>query len=104
MVTENGERCGRLEVRMDKVEEGVSNFIEFQKEARVFFTTFDVNEANRKETDSRRAKIHYALLTMLIGMVLAMFTFILSKLPEIHIGFGAVTQSSQETKIPPLMR
>ena len=99
-MAENGERFGRLEVRMERVEEGVANFKSFQTDMRKFVTRFETNEENRQKTDSRRARIHYALLTLLIGIVIAMFTFILTKLPYIHIGFGpSVVQSSQ--KQPP---
>ena len=42
MMAENvGVKIGKLETRMDKVEEGVSNFRAFQVEARDFFTRSD---------------------------------------------------------------
>ena len=49
-LTPNGaERITRLEERMGVVEEGVSNFRDFQTEARAFFTEFRVKEQARKE-------------------------------------------------------
>jgi hypothetical protein len=96
------ERFGRLEVRMERVEEGIANFREFQVDARKFFTRADKDAEHRKEVDARRAKIHYLLLTLLIGMVLAMFTFILSKLPNIHISLNPHVSQSETSTIPPL--
>ena len=84
---------------MERVEEGVANFREFQRDAREFFTKAENEAEHRKVVDTRRAKIHYLLLTLLIGMVLAMFTFILSKLPNIHISLNPMVQSSRNAPV-----
>ena len=49
-----GERFGRLEVRMDRVEKGVSNFVDFQKEARDFFSEHRATEAEREKQLNKR--------------------------------------------------
>ena len=81
---------------MNTVEEGVSNFIKFQADMRHFVTRFDTNEEHRKKTDARRSRIHFTLLAMLISLVIALFSFILTKLPQIHIGFGSSVVQSQQ--------
>jgi hypothetical protein len=62
MMAENvGVKIGKLETRMDKVEEGVSNFRAFQVEARDFFTRSDERaKAEQKFHDKRDAEIKEA--------------------------------------------
>lgn len=71
---------------MEQVEEGVANFKLFQRDMREFVTEFKTNERNKKETDGRRAKIHYTLLTLLIGLVIALFTYLLNHIDSKQLG------------------
>lgn len=48
------ERMGRLETRMDRVEEGISNFRAFQTDARDFFSRADERAIAEKEHRDRR--------------------------------------------------
>lgn len=48
------ERMGRLETRMDRVEEGISNFRAFQTDARDFFSRADERAIAEKEHGDRR--------------------------------------------------
>ena len=58
---EEAERLGRLEVRMDQVEAGVTNFRDFQKRANTFFDRFDAiadeDEKIAKERWTRSQKL-----------------------------------------------
>jgi hypothetical protein len=49
-----GERLGRLEERMNRVEQGVSNFREFQADARDFFSRADERAKNEAVHRNRR--------------------------------------------------
>jgi hypothetical protein len=69
----DNERVGRLEVRMEKVEEGVSNFRDFQLEARDFQGWFRREQEHRKETDKLRSRWHFWLLGILSGLIVAGF-------------------------------
>ena len=48
------ERIAVLENRMNRVEEGVSNFRDFQADARDFFTEHRTNELRREEFQNKR--------------------------------------------------
>lgn len=50
----DGERFGRLEVRMDRVEQGVSNFRDFQQDARDFFAEHRATEVEREKQLNKR--------------------------------------------------
>lgn len=75
-----------LKRRMRKVEEGVSNFRAFQSDNREFMAIFKEREAQREKIDKRRATIHFTLLSALLAMVggcaVALFTFLL---PMLHM-------------------
>ena len=70
------ERLGRLEWRMDRVEAGVANFIEFQKDAREFFTLHAERERSAEDIESKRhsenqTKINLILaITAIVGCLL----------------------------------
>ena len=81
-VVEIGEWRGRMEIRMDRVEAGVSNFIAFQKDMRDFVSILRENERHRTMIDGRRSKIHFALLTLLCGLIIALFTVVLQHYSE----------------------
>ena len=74
-----------LRARMKVVEEVVCDFREFQKGATEFFTTFRVEEKIKKETDTKRAVIHYSLLsgviTVVSGLTIAVFKFAMTIIP-----------------------
>ena len=53
-MAEPAERLGILENRMDRVEEGVANFRQFQVDARDFFTEHRTNELRREEFQNKR--------------------------------------------------
>jgi hypothetical protein len=53
-LVENGERFGRLEQRMDTVEEGVANFRNFQKVAADFFSRADERAENDEKHRNKR--------------------------------------------------
>jgi hypothetical protein len=83
---------------MERVEEGVANFIDFQADMRAFVTRFDTNEKNKNELDARRSKIHYTLLTLLIGLVLALFTFVLNRMEPKQMGILAPLFTQSQPK------
>ena len=107
---------------METVEEGVANFKLFQTDMREFVTEFKTNERNKEKTDARRSRIHYGLLTLLCGLIIAMFTFILNHYDGKKISFDIHDQSRsmpkenadthtlsgvssvQHSEIPPLTR
>ncbi len=78
------ERVAQLEVKMNRVEEGVANFRDFQRDAREFFTEHRVlaKEMNRQR-EERDKQIKDALATAerrqnsrlsMIGLALAVLT------------------------------
>lgn len=105
---------------MDSVEEGVSNFRDFQSDARDFFTRSDERakhrveqEAEEKEDrdkiDKRRSRIHFWWLGILSGIIVAGFTVLLAwavnfeskhKISQDHHDQSAV-QSPQTSDLPP---
>ena len=91
-------RIGRLEVEMEQVQVGVANFRQFQVDARHFFTEFKTNEANKEKTDSKRARFHYFLLTLLSGLIVGMFVFLLNHYDGKKVSLFAEpsVQSSQQ--------
>lgn len=90
------ERLGRLEERMETVEEGVANFKLFQKDMREFTTEFKANERNKEKTDKRRAKVHYFLLTLLSGLIVALFTYMLMHYDGKHISLNIEDQTQRK--------
>jgi hypothetical protein len=72
----NGERLGRIEVRLEVVERGVSNFREYQVESRDFMSWFRGREEEREKTDKQRSRIHFWLLGILSGVIVAGFAAI----------------------------
>jgi hypothetical protein len=50
----NGERVGRLEERMNRVEEGIANFRAFHQDVREFITRADTRDEERKDALERR--------------------------------------------------
>jgi uncharacterized membrane protein len=95
-VPDVGERLRGLEVEMEQVQEGIANFRDFQTEARRHFVRAERDEEHRKDIDKKRAHIHYWWLALLSGLILLMFGFLLSKLPNIHISFAHEIQSQQK--------
>lgn len=84
------ERVLRLEMKMATALEGVSNFKEFQRDARDFFTRHEEREkawraseeAKQKAQtakDKRRASIHYWWLGLLSALIVAGFTVLLTQ-------------------------
>ena len=94
-------RIGRLEVEMEVVQQGVSNFRNFQTDMRRFVTQFETNTENRAKLDAKRARIHYALITLLIGLVVAMFSFLLNHYDGHKISFGSAPPGLQSQQKPP---
>ena len=93
---EEAERFGRLEERMNVVEEGVSNFRNFQVDARDFFSRADErartemefhNKRDREIKDAlavanRRLNTHIAIASLIIGTMLLILSII--ALPELN--------------------
>ena len=80
-----------LEARMVTVEEGVSNFREFQEKAQSFFVADRVREQERDKVDRRRSKIHFALL----GAALTLLTGILLILAQLWAGGHRIVSNEQ---------
>ena len=82
-VIANQVAIGRIEERLDRVEEGVSNFRDFQQEARDFFTRADERAIHRVQQeeeekeerdrlDQRRSRLHFTLLGGLISLIVGL--------------------------------
>lgn len=84
-----------LQGRMTLVEKGVSNFREFQQDARDFFTAHNAREEAKERIDKRRATIHYCLLTgliaLIVGCAVTLFTWVIN-------GHHAVVQTTSTTQ------
>ncbi len=84
-----------LSRRMTVVEQGVSNFRNFQSRANTFFTNHDAREDEREKVDKRRATIHFALLggliTIITGCAIALFTWVLQ-------GHHIVTEAAPQAR------
>lgn len=97
-----------LRGRMSTVELGVSNFRQFQQDMRdsvdeikEFIVGHEVRDQEKEKVDRRRSKIHFALLTALITLVIgcavALFSWVLnghhtvvdSSMPSAHISQDA---------------
>ncbi len=80
---------GNMEHRMDKVEEGVANFREFQVEMRAFTVRADEREEQRVRTERRRARIHFWLLSLVGAIVVsgmaAFFSWMVNFMETHHI-------------------
>lgn len=63
---------------MEPLKEGIANFRDFQLENREFMGWLRAEQEHRAKLDKRRAKIHYALLTLLSGLIIALFSFLLT--------------------------
>lgn len=63
---------------MERVEDGVSNFRAFQLENREFMGWFRAEQENKARVDKRRSKIHFALLSLLSLLIVALFSFLLT--------------------------
>jgi hypothetical protein len=82
-VPDTPERLGVLENRMNRVEEGIANFREFQKEGREFFNRADERALTEREyADDRAKEIKQALdrrdrnwnfRLMVIGIIISIF-------------------------------
>jgi hypothetical protein len=70
-------------------------------EAREFFATARANEAHRAKLDAKRAKIHYLLITLLIGLVVTMFGFLLNHYDGKKISFGSPAPGVSSLQKPP---
>lgn len=79
-----GERVARLEERMNKVEEGVANFRDFQTDVRKFITRSDTREEEREKLDRKRAKVHYWWLALLTGLIVSFFGWWLGWASNVH--------------------
>ena len=93
---DEAERFGRLEERMNVVEEGVSNFRNFQVDARDFFSRADErarteiefrNKRDREIKDAlaganRRLNTHIAIASLIIGTMLLILSIL--ALPELN--------------------
>lgn len=93
-----GERLAALEARMIVVEAGVSNFRNFQSKVSKFVDDHEAREDERDRTDKRRARIHFALLGMLLtivsGCAIALFTWVLDG--HHTVSHGPVAQNTTQ--------
>ena len=76
-MADQSERLGRLEVKVEAALQGVSNFREFQQDARAFFTRHDAREEQAEETESKRhaenqTKINIILVIVAIATAIIM--------------------------------
>jgi hypothetical protein len=113
----HGERLAALETKMGRVEEGVSNFREFQSEARDFFSRADERAQNEtafhnlrdqeiKDALEARDKVLNRRL-VIIGLILSILAlWPIIKDMGIRIGISTSPISSQsapqDAKIPPV--
>lgn len=112
-----GERIAVLETRMNTVEEGVSNFRDFQKDARDFFTRSDERakhrteqEAEEKEQadkkDQRRATLHFSLLGGLISLIVGLILWLVQWTSNFekrhHVSEDKTVSQTQSAHIPNL--
>jgi hypothetical protein len=112
------ERVGILETKMDRVEEGVANFRDFQKDAREFFTDSRSRAIAEKEFHDRRDKENaerqdlrdkkMAIRLTILGLVLGALALwpIIKDVLGVKVSVNAppsVSQQSapQDTKLPP---
>lgn len=67
---------------MEAVKAGIANFRAFQLRGNTFFDSYEAETKERKRTDTRRSRIHFALLggliTVIAGCVIALFTWVLN--------------------------
>lgn len=95
-----------LQGRMTVVEQGVANFRAFQKDARDFFARHDAREQERDKVDRKRSRIHYALLSgliaLIVGCAVALFTWVLSGHHEVSAGQPAISQMQDSTISQPI--
>lgn len=68
-----------MKTELELVKEGVANFRSFQVTAKDFFSRNDENEKNRRDLDRKRSKIHFALLTGLISLVVTLIILIITQ-------------------------
>lgn len=107
-----GERLRELEVKMEQVQEGVANFRNFQVEARNFFSRADERAIAQVEKDKKRARIHFALLSGLISLVIGLFLWAISWTTSFeqrhHVTQdappGVSSTQPQDSQIPPMTR
>jgi hypothetical protein len=81
---------------MDQVEEGVANFRAFQLENRDFMGWSRRKREEDELRDKRRSKIHFALLALLTGLIIAMFTVMLE-----HYSKGNISLFPHATNMQP---
>lgn len=97
---------------MKAVEAGVSNFVKFQSDMRTFRDEFwEAKKQEEKQAkkdkesqdakDARRSRIHFWLLGILSGMIVALFGFLLTHVSNYRISLAPTTTHITEATTPP---
>ena len=104
-------QIGKLEERMNVVEEGVANFRSFQTDVREFITRSDerakqraqqeqLEKEQRDKLDKKRARIHFWWLGLLSGAILLLFGAFLQWAANHHVSSQNHQQQVSEERQP----